>query len=169
MSGTQQTELLNSGLDCFQDPDRAKHSVRHLLMGIALILPGTQSSGCEILVFMSKKHLHINVKCDRACSEFQERAEPSVGDSRTSVWCCPCHKHIHLSWKAAAMPQKCEYCRSDPNGALTALTPAQHFPWDVFATFAISALPLTDSLHGSNVDTKLQNTEEHKPCFWHTA
>lgn len=65
MSGTQQAEMLNSGLDYFQDPDRAKHSVRDLQMCIDLILPGSQSSGCEILVFTEeKKYLHINVKCD---------------------------------------------------------------------------------------------------------
>lgn len=80
MSGTQQTEMLNSGLDCFQDPDRARHSVRHLLMGTDLILPAVRAQDVK---FCSKKHLQINVKCDRACSEFQERGEPSVGDSRT--------------------------------------------------------------------------------------
>lgn len=173
MSGTQQAEMLNSGLDCFQDPDRAKHSVRDLQMCIGLILPGSQSSGCEFLVF-SEEQEAFTYKCEvwLSFSWISRKGWAICGRQQISkVWCCPCSKHIHFSWKAAAMPQKCEYYRSDPHETLTALAPAQHLPYDIFATSAIPTLLLTDSspLQISNVDIKLQNIQEHKPCFWHTA
>lgn len=60
MSGTQQTEMLNLGLDCFQD--RAKHSVRHLLMSIDLIFPSSQNLGCEIPVFIEQET--FTYKCE---------------------------------------------------------------------------------------------------------
>lgn len=66
----------------------------------------------------SKKHLHINVKCDRACSEFQERAELSVADSRTPELGVILATNTFTSGgKAAALQYKCKDDRSDPNAA----------------------------------------------------
>lgn len=172
MSATQQTEMLNPGLDCFQDPDRAKHSVRHLLMCIDLIFPGSQSSGCEIPIFADQETFTYKCEVWQSLFWISGKGWAICGRQQNSrVWCYPCNKHIPLTWKAAAMQCKYEGDRSDPNEALTALMPAQPFPPDIFATFAIPALLPTDSspLQISNVGRKLQNIQEHKPCFWHTV
>lgn len=122
---------------------------------------------------MSKKQSHTNAKNDRACSEFQETAELSMGDSMkfdvsqvllaTNTFHFP--GEVNVCYKADYTQCKCQDYRSDPNVMKPLITaiPAQDFPHDIFATFAISAVLLTDYLllQISKMDIKLKNIQEH--------
>lgn len=172
MSGTQQGEMLNSGLDFFQDPGRAKHSVRHLQMCTDLHSLAVRAQDVKFWFSpRSKKHLHINVECWLSLSWILRNGWAICGRQQISRICVlvtntfplagnqlPCNRNVNIT-------------------DLIQMKLSQHwflhstFPTIFFAAFATPALLLTDSLplQISNVDIKLQNIQEHKPCFWHTA
>lgn len=72
---------------------------------------------------------------------------------------------VNVCYQADYIQYKCKYYRSDPNVMKPLITaiPAQAFSRDIFATFAIPALLLTDylPLQISKMDIKLKNIQEH--------
>lgn len=111
MSGIQQGEMLNSGLDFFQDPGRAKHSVRHLQMCTDLHSLAVRAQDVKFWFSpRSKKHLHINVECWLSLSWILRNGWAICGRQQISRICVlvtnmfplagnqlPCNRNVNIT------------------------------------------------------------------------
>lgn len=125
MTGTQQTQILILGLDCFRDPDRAKHSAGQLVTSI------------DLMFWISRKGWAIH--------RTQHNAKVWYISSNPCNYTFNFPDKVNVCYQANYIQYKCKDYRSDPNVMKPVITaiPAQDFSHDIFATFAIPVLLLT--------------------------